>query len=70
MGSTQPPIKSVLGALPEEKSPEREADHSPPSSAEVKKAWRFTVMLSRNVGLYKGRKLLDLLRGAESFLRS
>jgi hypothetical protein len=70
VGSAQPPIKSVLGALPEVESPEREADYSPPSSAEVKKAWSFTVMLSRNVGFYKDRKLLYLLHGAESFLRS
>jgi hypothetical protein len=34
---TQPPNKCVLGALsPEEKLQGREADHSPPSSAEVK----------------------------------
>jgi hypothetical protein len=35
--STQPPIKLVPGALSlGVKRPEREADHSPPSSAEVK----------------------------------
>jgi hypothetical protein len=35
--STQPPIPWVHGALsPEVKLPELEADHSPPSSAEVK----------------------------------
>jgi hypothetical protein len=34
---TQPPIQSVPGALtPGLKQPGREADHSPPSSAEVK----------------------------------
>jgi hypothetical protein len=35
MGSTQPPIQWVLGV----KRSEREADHSPPTSAEVKKTW-------------------------------
>jgi hypothetical protein len=33
----------VLGALtPGVKRPEREADHSPPTSAEVKKTWIYT----------------------------
>jgi hypothetical protein len=37
LGPTQPPIQWVLGALSlGVKRPEREADHSPPSSAEVK----------------------------------
>jgi hypothetical protein len=37
LGPTQPPIQWVLGALSlEAKRPGREADHSPPSSAEVK----------------------------------
>jgi hypothetical protein len=37
LGPTQPPIQWVLGALsPGIKRPGREADHSPPSSAEVK----------------------------------
>jgi hypothetical protein len=37
MGSTQPPIQWVRGALSlEVKWSGREADHSPPSSAEVK----------------------------------
>jgi hypothetical protein len=41
--STQPPIQWVLGALSLEiKWPGREADHSPPSSAEVKNAWSYT----------------------------
>jgi hypothetical protein len=36
-GPTQPPIPWVLGALSlEVKRPRREADHSPPSSAEVR----------------------------------
>jgi hypothetical protein len=38
LGSTQPPIQWVPGAL----SPGREADHSPPTSAEVKKTWVYT----------------------------
>jgi hypothetical protein len=37
LGATQPPIQWVLGTLPLGiKRPEREADNSPPSSAEVK----------------------------------
>jgi hypothetical protein len=38
LGSTQPPIQWIPGALsPVLKWPELEADHSPPTSAEVKK---------------------------------
>jgi hypothetical protein len=41
--STQPPIKRVSGALsPGVKRLGREADHSPPTSAEVKKMWTYT----------------------------
>jgi hypothetical protein len=41
--STQSPIQWVLGALsPGVKRPGREADHSPPASAEVKKMWVYT----------------------------
>jgi hypothetical protein len=43
LGSTQPPIQLVTGALSlGVKQPGREADHSPPSSAENKNAWRYT----------------------------
>jgi hypothetical protein len=38
LGSTQPPIKWVPGL----KRQGREADHSPPTSAEVKKMWIYT----------------------------
>jgi hypothetical protein len=39
----QPPVQWVLEALkPGVKRPAREADHSPPSSAEVKNAWSYT----------------------------
>jgi hypothetical protein len=38
LGSTQPPIKWVPGV----KRQEREADHSPPTSAEIKKVWIYT----------------------------
>jgi hypothetical protein len=38
LGSTQPPIKWVPGV----KRQGREADHSPPTSAEVKKMWIYT----------------------------
>jgi hypothetical protein len=41
--STQPPIKWVPGAVsPAVKRPGREADHSSPTSAEVKKMWIYT----------------------------
>jgi hypothetical protein len=43
LGPTQPPIKWVSRALSlGVKRLEREADHSPPSSAEVKHAWSYT----------------------------
>jgi hypothetical protein len=42
-GSTQPPIQWVPGALsPGVKRPGREADQSPPASAEVKKMWIYS----------------------------
>jgi len=43
LGSTQLTIQWVPGALSlGVKRPGREADHSPPSSAEVKNAWSYT----------------------------
>jgi hypothetical protein len=43
LGPTQPPIQWVQGALsPEVKRQGREADHSPPTSAEVKKICIYT----------------------------
>jgi hypothetical protein len=46
LGPTQPPIQWVPGTLSlEAKQPGREADHSPPSSAEVKNAWSYTSTL-------------------------
>jgi hypothetical protein len=43
LGSTQPPIQWVPRAFSVgAKRPGREADHSPPSSAEVKNAWSYT----------------------------
>jgi hypothetical protein len=43
LSSTQPPIQWVPGALsPGVKWPGREVDHSPPTSAEVKKLWIYT----------------------------
>jgi hypothetical protein len=43
LGSTQPPIQWVPEALsPRVKRQGREADHSPPASAEVKKIWFST----------------------------
>jgi hypothetical protein len=40
LGTTQPPIQWVLGALWLRRQ-RREADHSPPSSVEVKNAWSY-----------------------------
>jgi hypothetical protein len=43
LGSTQPPIQWVPRALsPGVKRPGHEAEHSPPTSAEVKKTWIYT----------------------------
>jgi hypothetical protein len=42
LGPTQPPIQWEPGALSLRTKPGREADHSPPSSAEVKGAWSYT----------------------------
>jgi hypothetical protein len=46
MEPTQPPIRWVPGVLSlGGKRPEREADHSPPSSTEVKNLWSYTFTL-------------------------
>jgi hypothetical protein len=43
LGPIQPPIRWVPGAFSlGAKRPGREADHSPPSSAEIKNAWSYT----------------------------
>jgi hypothetical protein len=43
LGPTQPPIQWVTVApSPELKRPGREADHSPPTTGEVKKTWLYT----------------------------
>jgi hypothetical protein len=43
LGPTQPPIQWVPGALYlAVRRPGREADHSPPSCAEVENAWSYT----------------------------
>jgi hypothetical protein len=43
LGPTQPPIQWIPGALSlGVKLTRREADHSPPSSVEVKNAWSYT----------------------------
>jgi hypothetical protein len=42
LGPIQPPIQWVNGALSSGvKRPEREADHSPPTSEEIKKTWIY-----------------------------
>jgi hypothetical protein len=41
--STQPPVQRIPGAFsPGLKEQRREADHSPPTIAEVKKTWVYT----------------------------
>jgi hypothetical protein len=48
---TQPPIHWVSGAVSLRiKRPGRKADHSPPSTAEVKNAWSYTS--TRSIRLY------------------
>jgi hypothetical protein len=43
LGPTQPTIQKVLGTVSMKvKRPGYEADHSPPTSAEVKKMWIYT----------------------------
>jgi hypothetical protein len=49
------------GSFPGVKRPGREADHSPPSSAEVKNAWRYTSTPWRGAYLSKGTTLPLLL---------
>jgi hypothetical protein len=50
MEYTQPPSQRVSEALsPRIKRPGREADHSPPSSAEVKNAWSYASTHPTNV---------------------
>jgi hypothetical protein len=47
LGPTQLPIRWILGAIfPGVTRPGREADDSPPSSAEVKNVWSYTSTLS------------------------
>jgi hypothetical protein len=54
LGPTQPPIQWVHGVLSlGVKRPGREADHSPPSSAEVKNAWSYI-----SITLYTGCRVL------------
>jgi len=52
---TQPPIQWVTGALsPGVKRPDREADHSPPSTAEVKNAWSYTSTPQLRMSSWRG----------------
>jgi hypothetical protein len=46
LGPIQPPLQWVMGPIsPRVKRPGREADYSPPTSAEVKKMWIYTSTL-------------------------
>jgi hypothetical protein len=57
LGPTQPPIQWVLEALSlGVKRPGREADHSPPSSAEVKE-WVELYLHSPNTSSWRGAQL-------------
>jgi hypothetical protein len=52
--STQPPTKCVPEALSSElKRPGREADHSPPTGAEVKQIWIYTTTSSQAFMAYE-----------------
>jgi hypothetical protein len=65
LGSTPPPIQGVPGDLsPTVKRPEREADHSPPASAEVKKMW----ILRYVPRCYKHDKYRDSFQLVESYI--
>jgi hypothetical protein len=62
---TQPPIQWVPGTLsPELKWPGREADHSPPTNAEVQKTWAYTstppyvLMALRSISYAQGQLYL------------
>jgi hypothetical protein len=47
LGPTQPPVRWVPGAISKEvKRPEREAEHSPPSSAEVRNGGAIPPLLT------------------------
>jgi hypothetical protein len=57
LGPNQPPNQWVLGALsPGVKRPGHEADHSPPTSAEVKKTWIYTT--TPHTSSWRSAKLL------------
>jgi hypothetical protein len=57
LGPTQPPIQWVPGALSlGVKRPRREAEHSPPSSAEVK-GWVELYLYSPNTPSWRGAQL-------------
>jgi hypothetical protein len=72
LGPTQPPIQWVPQALfLGIKRPGREADHSPPSSADVKNAWSYTstppirlhvVVLSSALGIGDSRTVIRMRR--------
>jgi len=44
--SSQPPGRWVPGSLSGQRRPEREVNHSPPSSAQAKSEWSFTSTLA------------------------
>jgi hypothetical protein len=52
------PINGHRGSFPEVKWPEREVNHSPPSSAEVKNEWSFTSIPPLRFMALTGKTLL------------
>jgi hypothetical protein len=67
LGPTQPPIQWVQGALSlGVKRPRREADHSPPSSAEVKECVEL-YLHSPNMPSWSGAYLKEKYRGNFTF---
>jgi len=62
-GPTRPPIQWVLGVLSlGVKRPGREADHSPPSSAEVKNLWEL-YLHSLNTPSWRGAQFRKKAQG-------
>jgi hypothetical protein len=63
LGTTQPPIKiGTGGSFPGVKRPQPKANHSPPSSVEVKNEWSYTAIPAICLqGVYKEKSTFNLL---------